>query len=150
MKIYGAYLKTVDGGIHFDNVTLKDEVFGDTHIVSVCGEADNYLDEDFAATFVFDPQNVSEYMCDYRHSEYWCRPFFGKELWQVHNRTQGKPLCQGLLRRSRFRTVHKQAQGRRLPLAGSAQFNTGKSLYPCSAGRICGQTCGIPRHCRNC
>ena len=89
MKIYGAYLKTVDGNIHFDNVTLTDEIFNDTHIVSVCGKADNFLDENLAATFVFNPQNVSEYMCDYRCNEYWCSPFFGKEMWQLHNRTQG-------------------------------------------------------------
>ena len=89
MRIYGAYLKTVDGGIHFDNVTLSDEIYEDVHVVSVNGSANNYLDGNLAATFVFDPQDVSEYMCDYRHTEYWCRPFFGKELWQVHNHTQG-------------------------------------------------------------
>ena len=89
MKIHGAYLKTVDGDIHFDNVTLEDKVYGDAHVVSINGSAGNYLHEDLAATFVFDPENVSEYMCDYRHSEYWCRPFFGKELWQLHKRTQG-------------------------------------------------------------
>ncbi|MBR4761260.1 MAG: alpha-galactosidase [Clostridia bacterium] len=89
MKIYGAYLKTVEGDIHFNNVTLNDEIYEGTHVVSIKGRADNYLDENLAATFVFDPENVSEYMCDYRHAEYWCRPFFGKELWQVHYRTQG-------------------------------------------------------------
>ena len=89
MKIYGAYLKTVDGNIHFDNVTLEDKTCGDTNVVYINGTANEFLDADLAATFVFDPGNVSEYMCDYRHTEYWCRPFFGKELWQVHNRTQG-------------------------------------------------------------
>ncbi|MBR4909793.1 MAG: hypothetical protein IKZ47_00515 [Clostridia bacterium] len=89
MKIYGAYLKTVDGNVHFDNVALSDEVFMNAHIVSISGRAEKALDKDLAATFAFDPEGVTEYMCDYRYAEYWCRPFFGKELWQVHNRTQG-------------------------------------------------------------
>ncbi|MBO4732984.1 MAG: hypothetical protein J5662_00765, partial [Clostridia bacterium] len=88
MKTYGAYLKTVDGNIHFDNVTLEDKIFEGTHIVSVSGSADGYLDENTAATFVFDPEDVSEYMSDYRHYEYWCCPFFGKELWQLPGRSQ--------------------------------------------------------------
>ena len=88
MKIYGAYLKTIDGNIHFDNVTAKDEVYFDTHVVSVSGKAKTILDENLAATFVFDPQGVDEYMTDYRRYEFWCKPFFGKELWQLKNNTQ--------------------------------------------------------------
>ena len=88
MKIYGAYLKTADGNLHFDNVTLKDENFEGTHLVSICGGAKEKLDRDLAASFVFDPGDVTEYMADYRYSEYWCRPFFGKEPWELHKRTQ--------------------------------------------------------------
>lgn len=88
MRVYGAYLKTADGNIHFDGITLKSESFENTNIVSVSGRADAYLDCNTAVTFVFEPEGVKEYMADCRHSEYWCRPFFGKELWQLKNRCQ--------------------------------------------------------------
>ena len=88
MKVYGAFLKTVDGGIHFDNVSLCEKEYNGVRMVSICGKAQKPLNQNLGATFVFDPQDVKEYMTDYRYSEYWCRPFFGKELWELHDRSQ--------------------------------------------------------------
>ena len=49
MRVYGAYLKTADGNIHFNGMTLKSELFENVNIVSVFGSTDAYLDCDTAA-----------------------------------------------------------------------------------------------------
>ena len=42
MRVYGAYLKTADGNIHFNGMTLKSELFENVNIVSVFGSTDAY------------------------------------------------------------------------------------------------------------
>ncbi len=88
MKISGAYLQTVDGKKTADNVAVIDEVFKGVHIVTVKGKTEPALDGELGASFVFDPENVIDYMCDHRHSEFWCRPFFGRDLKEAPDNIQ--------------------------------------------------------------
>ena len=87
MKTSGAYIKTADG-TSSENVSLSDGVFNDVHVVRISGAAKKALDGELAASFIFEPENVIDYMSDYRHSEFWCRPFFGDDLKLLPDNTQ--------------------------------------------------------------
>ena len=88
MKIGGAYLQTADGQRVTENVALFDDVFRDVHVVSIKGEAQTVLDGELGASFIFDPEGVTDYMSDYRRYEYWCAPFFGNDLKLLHDNSQ--------------------------------------------------------------
>ncbi|MBO4694022.1 MAG: alpha-galactosidase [Clostridia bacterium] len=88
MEFSGAYLQTADGEKHFDTVRIFNEIYKDVNIVRIEGTANLPLDGELGASFVFEPGNIENYMSDYRHTEYWCRPFFGNDLKDLHDNSQ--------------------------------------------------------------
>lgn len=47
------------------------------------------LDADFGAAIEFAPGIVEEWMADYKYCNFWCKPYFGKNLSDIPDDTQG-------------------------------------------------------------
>ena len=86
------WLREADGTIieNSHRVKLEEQLVNDVHIITMNGLARNLLDADWGAGV--DIASVGEldgWVADYRHSEFWCRPAFGKALSEVPDETQG-------------------------------------------------------------
>lgn len=69
-------------------VTAHTERHGNADIVFVNALCDRPLFEDDGAAILFDVGDISSFVADYRHCEFWCMPFFGKTTSEIPDETQ--------------------------------------------------------------
>ena len=84
-----AYLNLADKSIQDYHVSIRQENYGGVCAVFVKGFSQMKLDADFGVGIDFAPDGAESWMADFRHSEYWCMPAFGREFCDVPDETQG-------------------------------------------------------------
>lgn len=89
MEIVKAYLNLNDGTEQDFQVITEEIKLSDVTAVKVKGFSPKTLDEDFGVGIDFTIDGVESWMADFRHSEFWCMPAFGKDLSGVPDETQG-------------------------------------------------------------
>lgn len=89
MKILKTWLNLSDGMMQDYHVCTNTIEQNEVKAVYIKGFSQVCLDEDFGAAISFLPKDVESWMADFRHSEFWCMPAFGKELTQIPDETQG-------------------------------------------------------------
>ncbi len=87
MKILRTYMK-VKNEIQNFHIKLRDEFSDDVHAVFIDGFSDINLDMDFGAGVDFEIADMTRFMANYRHSEYWCSPSFGTKASEIPDETQ--------------------------------------------------------------
>lgn len=89
MKYKKAYLNLSDGIGQEFQVEVKEELHGEVHAVFIDAFSNKNIDAEFGAAIELELAEIKNWMADYRHSEYWCRPAFGTGLTSVPEETQG-------------------------------------------------------------
>ena len=89
MKVEKVYINTVDNSTQEYHIKTKEICTGGVTAVYVDGFTEKTIDPEFGIGVEMSVPDISEWMADYRHAEFWCRPQFGKELKNVPNNTQG-------------------------------------------------------------
>ena len=84
-----SYLNLKNGEKQEFHVQTRIEQYGNVNAVYVKGFSRHEFNAEFGVGIEFSIENVDSYMADYRHSEYWCRPEFGKSLSDIPDETQG-------------------------------------------------------------
>lgn len=89
MKFIKTYLNNSNQTVqeHHAHIVTKD--VGGVTAVYISGFSNEPLDMNFAAAIEFEIDAIESWMANYRHSEFWCSPKFGKDLQDVPNETQG-------------------------------------------------------------
>lgn len=86
------FLNTDRGERLEGRVTLENTPSDGVSLLSVCADitdCDFSIDADEGIEIQLRPQiSFESYMADYRYSEFWCRPAFGKELLSIPDETQ--------------------------------------------------------------
>lgn len=88
MKILDSYINTVEGR-QKQHIKVIEKRYGNTYAVFVDGFAWEKLDMEFGVGVEFMPDSFEEFMSDERHSDFWCRPVFGKNPADIPDETQG-------------------------------------------------------------
>ncbi len=86
--VYSAYLRKQNNELQDFNVKAETKSIDGVTAVFVNGFSRDVLDSEFGAGIDFDIE-CSEWMADFRHSDFWCMPAFGESLSDVPNETQG-------------------------------------------------------------
>lgn len=89
MYWYNAYLRLSDGEIQPWHVILEKKTEDDVHAVYFHGFSNNLIDADYGAGIDITIPGIVNWMADYRHTDHWCQPMFGKEISEVPDETQG-------------------------------------------------------------
>ena len=88
MNLLGLNIFTKSGKSVDDISFLKTRVIANTTVVYLKAKVDEYIDEEKGAVIKLENKNISKWMADYRHKEYWCKPRFGEALSDIPNETQ--------------------------------------------------------------
>ena len=86
---YNAYLNLTDGKRQTDLVCITEKRIGDITAVFIDGISHRALNSEFGAGIEIKAENIKNWMADYRHTEFWCRPRFGEDISAVPDETQG-------------------------------------------------------------
>lgn len=89
MQIIKSYLRLNSGSIQDYHVDTVVEKYGRVFAVYINGFSNETLNEDFGAGIDFTPNEVENWMADYRYCEFWCSPSFGTAFQDVPDETQG-------------------------------------------------------------
>lgn len=65
------------------------ETFGKARALYVDVSCDFCLNSELGVLVDIEIPNIREFMADYRHSEFWCKPSFGTKLSEIPDNTQG-------------------------------------------------------------
>lgn len=83
------YLNLKNGTRQDFHVNINEKLMGNTKAVYIEAFSNEIIDPDFGAAVELEINNVQAWMADFRYSEYWCKPSFGTELYDVPDETQG-------------------------------------------------------------
>lgn len=84
-----AWLQRLDGHRVFSGIQITVTEHDGVHAVSVHASCNCALDPECGVRLLIGGlHNLESYMADYRHCEYWCRPFFGHDPGLVPPETQ--------------------------------------------------------------
>lgn len=89
MKIEKSFIKNSDDSMQEYHIRISEKHCKNITAVYFDGFTEKAIDSEFGAGIEISIPDVAEWMADYRHAEFWCRPQFGKELKDVPNNTQG-------------------------------------------------------------
>lgn len=89
MRIEKTYINTAQQSVQDYHINIKQKNINNITAVYFEGFSEKAIDSEFGACIEMSIPNLKEWMADYRHAEFWCRPLFGKELKDVPNNTQG-------------------------------------------------------------
>lgn len=67
----------------------KTENYGKANALFVSVDTEFFLNSENGVNVYIDIPEVRAFMSDYRHAEFWCRPWFGKCLSEIPDNTQG-------------------------------------------------------------
>lgn len=87
MRIENPQLFLNDGNTA--TASVSEDIQNGIHAVFIKGFADEQLNSELGAAMELFPDDLSSWMADYRHCEYWCCPAFGTALTDVPDQTQG-------------------------------------------------------------
>ncbi len=87
-----AYLRLENGHIQTDRILLKEIEQDGVTAVYIDAVSNDTIDADFGAGIEIELDEVSQWMANWRHCEFWCMPSFGTDLSDIPDETQGL-LC---------------------------------------------------------
>jgi len=86
---FNIWYKTKDGSIQTERASVTVEQHGEVNAVYAKVLSRLPLDTDFGVGIDIEPEcEIKRFMANYRHSEFWCSPFFRNNLCDVPDETQ--------------------------------------------------------------
>ena len=83
------YLDLNDGTVQEHHINILKEDYGDVSAVFVDAFSNKIIDSECGVKIYLELDMVAQWVCDFRHCEFWCMSAFGKELSEIPDETQG-------------------------------------------------------------
>ena len=83
------YLNLANGERQTFHIKLHEKYLDGVTAVYIDAFSNTVIDPEFGAGIDIEIENVKSWVADFRHSEYWCMPAFGKAVKDIPDETQG-------------------------------------------------------------